>query len=98
MCWHSHPQPYCSVPEPSWVHFLLLPVITVKTMPAREAALTTRAFIQPFWRLTAISVDPLPVLRTDGTITLQAEDGFPSMFGPVGPYAETDQAIIVRRK
>jgi hypothetical protein len=87
------------VPEPSWVPFLLSPVITVQKIP-RVKDLTARAFIQPFWRLTAISVDPLPmpVLGIDATITLQAEDGFRSMFGPADPYAETDRPIIDRRK
>jgi len=66
----------------------------------RVKDLTTRAFIQPFWHLTAISADPLPmpVLGIDATITSKAEDGFRSMFGPVDPYAETDQPVIDRRK
>jgi hypothetical protein len=66
----------------------------------RVKDLTTRAFIQPFWCLTAISLDPppMPVLGIDATITLQAEDGFRSMFGPADPYAETDRPIIDRRK
>jgi hypothetical protein len=72
----------------------------MRKIPRAKEVLTTRVFIHFFWHLMAISLvpPPLPVQRIEAFLILQARDEFRSNFDLVDRCAETDQAIVDRRK